>query len=178
MATSKKKVTKKAAKREPRESAAPSMTNPFAGMADPIMGSLPSPPGFNTPLMGGPIPPQGMMPPMPGSNPMQAQAGSDLFTSVGTMLRLGVDAVNSALAGSNQIMQALTGFGYHSPSHYPHGDMYHHGNMHHQSDMHHHGSGHHCCGHGHHDHYHDSQCHSCCDVYGESCCNPSVNGCC
>jgi hypothetical protein len=166
MATSKKKLTKKTAKTEPDESAVPSKMNPFPGITDPIMGSLPSQPGFNASLMGGPIPPQGMMPPMPGLNPMQAQASSDLFTSVGNMLRLSVDAINSVLAGSNQIMQAFTGPGHHPYSHYPHGNM------------HHHGCGCQCSGHEHHDHYHDSQYHSCCDVYGESCCNPSVNGCC
>jgi len=174
MATSKKKMSNTAAKMQSGETAVSSMPNPFPGMANPMMGNMPSPPGFNVPpfgapMQGGPMPPQGMMPPMPGTNSMQAQGSSNLFASVGNMLRLGVDTINAALAGSNQIIQAFAGSGYHTPSHYPHGQMYHHGYGRH-------GNMHHCCGHN--DHYHNSRCDSCCDVYGENHCNPSVNGCC
>ena len=170
MATSKKKAAKKAATMEPGTTTSPSMTDPFSGMVNPMMGNMPFPaqpgvnmPPFGAPMPGGPMPPpQGMMPPMPG--PMQAQGSGDLFTSVGNMLRLGVDTINAALAGSNQIMQAFTGTGHHDP--YGHPYHYHHGWGHH-----HHG---HCgC------HHNDPACcyPSCCDCYGESCCNPSVHGC-
>lgn len=159
----------------------PSMAGPFPGMGqNPMMAGAPYglPPGFNpaqpgAPMQGGPMPPPGMMPPMPGTSPMQQQGSGDLFTSVGNMLRLGVDAINAALAGSNQIMQAFMGGG-QGMYPYAHGYPYHYGHGHYGHG--HHGH-HHCCSQQRHDHYHDSWCHSCCDVYGQGCCNPGVHGC-
>jgi hypothetical protein len=172
MATSKKKAVKQATKMESGGAASPSMPDPFSGMVNPMMGNMPfpAPPGvnvppFGAPMQGGPMPPQGMMPPMPGTMP--TQPSGDLFTSVGNMLRLGVDTINAALAGSNQIMQAFAGTGYHDPYGYQ-GHPHH---YHHDWDYHHHAY----CG----CHHHDPACcyPSCCDCYGESCCNPSVHGC-
>ena len=179
MATSKKKLPENA----PIDRGTvtnPRMANsPFPGQFNnPLTpGSFPmaAPTGFNTPPFGAPMaggpmpPPQGMIPPMPGVASMPTQSSGDLFNNLGTMIRLGIEAVNAALIGGNQLIQGLVGSGYHGnyPYHYPH---------HHDHGCHGHHM-HHCCDYYHHDHYHDSCCHSCCDVYGESCCNPSVHGC-
>lgn len=131
-------------------------------------------PGGMAPQM--PFPPgAGMMPPggamMSPSMPMSGNASTteNLFANLGNMLRLGVDALNAALVGGNQLLQGMTGgqqYGYGPYPHYPHTGA--HGHM----------RGHHCCGHYQGDHYHDSCCRSCCDVYGRHCCNPSVHNCC
>lgn len=135
-----------------------------------VVGPLPPPPGFAMPPFGAPMfgamPPQMPMPPMPGFAAMPSSAGGDLFQSLGNMLRLGIDALNIALAGGNQLLQGLSGtpWPYPYPHHAPHGGCHH---------------GHHCCGgHDHGNTYHDGCCHSCCNHYGESCCNPSVHNCC
>ena len=155
------------------ESAAEPIGNAFSKMFNNPMGNLPTPPGVNMPPYGANMPGMPGMPPMPGAYPPAGQSSAALFSSVGNMLRLGVDTLNAVLAGSNQVIQAFMGGGHHSPYYYdPYGPF----NPHHGYGGHHCG-GHHCCGHHHHDHYHDSHCHSCCDVYGEHCCNPSVNGC-
>lgn len=139
--------------------------------------------GFNMPPFGTPMPnimpplqgmmpPQEMMPPMPGYGAMPARfTGSGLFDSLGNMLRLGIDTINAALAGSNQLVQGFTG-GYRSSYPCPQYPQ-------HPQGCGHHGQTQHCCGHHHqHNTYHDCGCHSCCDVYGESCCNSSVHNCC
>lgn len=157
--------------------------NPFTAASGPKIG-LNMPP-FNMPPFGPPMPnampfPQGMMPPQgmmgmppaPGFGAIPAAfAGGGLFNSLGNMLRLGVDTINSALAGSNQLVRGLTGGGqppYPCPQpYYPQSCGCHHGHMRHG------------CGHSHqHNTYHDCGCRSCCDVYGESCCNPGVHNCC
>ena len=139
-------------------------------------------PGFNMPPFGGPPmpgampPPQGMMPPMPGFGPMPSPSTSgELFNSLGNMLRLGIDTINTVLASSNQLLQGLTSGGYQAPYPYhPYPQPQHPQGCGRQ------GYGHmqHCCGHHQHNTYHDSGCHSCCDVYDESCCNPGVHNCC
>lgn len=138
-------------------------TNPFQppfGMNMP-----PIPMGQPGMTMGGPNP---MMPPMPpGAFPSPTANGS-LLDSVGTMIKLGIDTINAALAGSNQLLQGISGASYHGnpyPHHYQGCDD--HGYMH----SHHH----HCCEHN---HYHDSYGHSCCDQCGDSGCCPSVHNCC
>ena len=120
-----------------------------------------------SPMSGGPMPPPGMMPPMPGA-PMATQT-EDLLASVGNMLRLGVDAVSAALAGSTRIMQGFAGQGHHGG---PYGHEYYGPHSMHHHSGHHHSHGH-CCG------SHDPSCcyPSCCDCYGENCCHPSVHGC-
>ncbi len=154
-------------------------------MAAPGLNKGLNPPLFNMPPFGPPMPntmslpqsmmpPQGIMPPQgmippPGFGAIPAAfASGELFNSLGNMLRLGIDTINAALAGSNQLMQGFTGGGQiHNPQpQYPQGC----GCRGHMQ---------HCCGHYYQRNtYHESGCHSCCDVYGESCCNPSVHNCC
>ena len=132
-------------------------TNPFQppfGMPMP-----PFPMGQHGTAMGGPNP---MMPPIPPGALPSPTATGDLLGSVGTMIKLGIDAINTALAGSNQLLQGMSGRGYYPYAHHHHGCGCH-------------PHGHHCCQHN---HYHDSYGHSCCDHYGESCCYSSVHNCC
>ncbi len=191
MAALKKKTAPKAASNSLADipSGAGGSTAPISGTGyfPPNPGGMyfPSPADFNTlpfgtpmnggpgpmpgsPMPGGPLPPSpGMMSPMSGA-PSYTQ-GENLLASAGNLLRLSIDALSAALAGGTRMMQNYAGgqqgnYGheyYYAPQGYQHGHGHHHP----------HG---HCCG------SHDPACHypSCCDCYGETCCNPSVNGCC
>lgn len=133
---------------------------PF-GMAMPPMppGMMPGPPAGMYPMMP-PPPPGGMMPSMMPQGVMPSTvSASSVFESLGTMLKLGIDTINTVLAGGNQLLQGIAGQGQHMGYHGYHGYGHH---------------GHHCCEHN---HYHDSYGHSCCDVCGDSCCHPSVHNC-
>lgn len=172
-------------KRTPGPAAAAADSSPFPGMPDAAKAmGLPPSAGPGQPSFAIPMPPGAGMPPPfwvppgpglppPGAGPMPGDTagGAEFMHSLGSLLRLGIDALNMALAGGNQFLQGLSGVGYH-PAAWP-------GAAPHGSCPGHHGHGHHCCGgHDHHNTYHDSHCHSCCDVCGESCCNPGVHNCC
>ncbi len=111
-------------------------------------------------------------PPMPSGGLSLPTENANLAESLGTMIRLGIDTINAALAGGNQLLQGISGVG-HPCNHYPH--RYHgyeqHGYMHPYD----HHNQHHCCQHN---HYHDSYGHSCCDLYGDNRCSPGVHNCC
>jgi len=161
---------------DPAKGGAAPFPGTFTNPAGP--GSMPfqTAPGFAMPPFGAPMPgampPQMPMPPMPGFGPMPSpSAGGDLFGSLGTMLRLGIDILNTTLASGNQLLQGLSPGGYPAPYSWPHPqDWGHHVHMHPCCGQHHHG-------HHHHDTYHDGWGRSCCDCCGESCCNPGVHNC-
>lgn len=172
---SKKKVTAKSPQRtsstfsEHKEAAA----SPFAGQVvnrpANLSGSVGfTPPGFALPPMGYPIqgaplaPQQAGLPPMMSPPGIPAPMGSATnLENLGTMLRLGINALNTAIAGGTQLLQGITGSGYDSAHH-------HHGYYHHAPP---HGG---CC----HDVHHCSCGHSCCNCYDAGCCHTGVHGCC
>lgn len=118
-------------------------------------------PGWTFPSASGMMP---QPPIMPGQTHIPAGTGSSLFASIGNLISLSVNALNTGLAGGLQIVEGFSGHGGHGASCC---------DSHHQScgcSCGYHGSG---CGGGHHGGYTDC-CGSCCDC----CCNPSVNNCC
>jgi hypothetical protein len=144
---------------KPHPGATP-LQSPFGMNVPPYPQNLPPPP------MAGMNP---LLPPMMSPGAMAApMTSAGLFTSLGTMLKLGIDTINTVLASGNQLLQGISGSGYYPG--YP-SAPYHPG-----AGCHDHGGHpqHHCQ----HEHYHDSHGHSCCDICGDNCCHPSVHNCC
>lgn len=133
-------------------------------------------PGFGMP----PFPeqmqgfPQAPMPPMaPGPLLGTPQMQGNISNSLRNMIYLGIETINSALAGSTQIMQGFAGTGYQTPYQQQHhhdweNDCYYSTSC---CAHHHHNHGYNCCS-----HHHDNNCNcsSCCSTQD---CNPSVHGC-
>jgi hypothetical protein len=154
----------KAARAEALGNAAPE-TGPAAGTETPAGAGTPPwpfPPSFSLPQMPQmPQMPQGWagMLPQPGVVQPAPLAVGPLGDRLGSTLRLGIDVINMALAGSLRLLGG-GGWGGHAQCHCGHGGYpSHHG---------YHGGGCDPCG-----------GHDCCGVFEhEGCCNPSVGTCC
>lgn len=129
---------------------------PAAGTETPAGGTAPTwpfPPSFSLPQ-----PPEGWlgMLPQPGILQPAPQAVGAIGDRLGSTLRLGIDVINMALAGSLRLLG-----GFNPGNHYG----YYHGHP---------GHGCTCGGHG-----HDCGGYDCCCVFEhDPCCTPSVGRCC